>query len=73
MATITLDYDARSVLAQKALDFILSMGIFKTSNNEKVKTESLSQKREKVDKIFDKYLIDLSGFRFNRDEANNYD
>ena len=28
MATITLTYDARSSVAQKALDFILSLGIF---------------------------------------------
>jgi len=26
--------------------------------------------REKIDKIFDNYLIDLSDFKFNRDEAN---
>lgn len=30
MATITLTYDARSSLAQKALDFLLSLGLFKT-------------------------------------------
>ncbi|MDR1780026.1 MAG: hypothetical protein LBR50_04755 [Tannerella sp.] len=29
MATITLNYDAQNVSAQKALDFILSLGIFK--------------------------------------------
>ena len=73
MATITLDYDVRDMQAQKAVDFILSMGIFKIPNNSAVKEESLLEKRKRVDKIFDKYLIDLSEFKFNRDEANNYD
>ena len=75
MATILLDYDTRDMQAQKALDFILSLGIFKTQENStvKVKTDSLSEKRKKIDKIFDNYLVDLSGFKFNRDEANNYE
>ena len=39
MATITLDYDARNVQAQKALDFILSLGLFQ----KKEKTQRLSR------------------------------
>ena len=39
MATITLNYDSRSVQAQKALDFILSLGLFK----EKEKKLQLSR------------------------------
>lgn len=31
------------------------------------------KKREELNKILDKYLVDLSGFKFNRDEANEYD
>ena len=75
MATIILDYDTRNIQAQKALDFILSLGIFKTreSSTVKVKEEPLSEKRKKIDKIFGNYLIDLSEFKFNRDEANNYE
>jgi len=73
MATILLDYDARNIQAQKALDFILSLGIFKTLKDNTVKVEPLSKKREKIDRIFDNYLIDLSDFKFNRDEANNYE
>ena len=73
MATIILDYDARNAQAQKALGFILSLGIFKTQKGNLAKVETLSKKREKVDKIFDNYLIDLSDFNFNRDEANNYE
>jgi len=39
MATITLDYDARNLQAQKALDFILSLDLFQ----EKEKTMQLSR------------------------------
>jgi hypothetical protein len=30
MATITLDYDENNRIAKKAIDFILSLGVFKT-------------------------------------------
>jgi hypothetical protein len=47
---------------------------FPVSAEEAPKEEkSLKEKREEIDKIFDQYLIDLSGFHFNRDEANDYD
>ena len=47
MATITLNYDARNALAQKALDFILSMGLF--------------QKKEKTTKLsrFEQSMLDI--------------
>jgi len=31
------------------------------------------KKRKKIDKIFDNYLIDLSEYKFDRDEAKDYD
>ncbi|MDR0793917.1 MAG: hypothetical protein LBE82_11460 [Chitinophagaceae bacterium] len=34
MATITLTYDARSKQAQKALDFLFSMGLFKKEDRK---------------------------------------
>ena len=73
MATLILDYDARNVQAQKAVEFILSLNIFRIQKSSAAKAETLSEKRKKVDKIFDNYLIDLSEFKFDRDEANNYD
>jgi len=73
MATVTLNYDARNVQARKMLDFILSTGAFKTIEDDKTKAESLLKKRKKIDKIFDNYLIDLSEYKFDRDEANDYD
>ena len=35
MATVTLDYNSRNVMAQKTLDYILSLGIFKEKTMEK--------------------------------------
>jgi hypothetical protein len=32
-----------------------------------------NKKREKLNKILDEYPLHLSGFTFNRDEANDYD
>lgn len=40
MATITLNYDANSDVAQKALDFLLSLGVF-----QKKTTMSAAEKR----------------------------
>jgi len=47
MATITLEYDARNLQAQKALDFILSLGLF--------------QKKEKISQLsrFDQSMLDI--------------
>ena len=41
MATITLTYDARNSVAQKALDFILSLGIF----HQKTSVVSTAEKK----------------------------
>jgi len=46
MATIVLDYDAHNVQAQKALDFILSIGIFK----EKKKKTGIEKAFEDIEK-----------------------
>ena len=35
MATITLDYNSRNMMAQKTLDYILSLGIFKEKTKGK--------------------------------------
>ena len=34
MATITFEYDGRSEVAKKAIDFLVSSGIFKTKHEE---------------------------------------
>ena len=39
MATITLNYDVHNAQAQKALDFILSLGIFTEKKKEAKKSE----------------------------------
>ena len=71
MASITLEYDFRDLKAQKTLEYILSLGLFKPAVVEKEKT--LSEKREKLDSELKNYLVDLSGFKFNREEANIYE
>ncbi|MCL2040437.1 MAG: hypothetical protein FWG84_00165 [Bacteroidales bacterium] len=71
MASITLEYDFRNTQAQRTLEYILSLGLFKSTpvNRE----ETLSEKREKLDNELKNHLIDLSGFKFNREEANIYE
>ena len=50
MATITLEYNSRSVQAQKTLDFILSMGFFKpVTSKSSVKKSRLQKSLEDVD------------------------
>jgi len=46
MATIVLDYDVRNAQAQKVLDFILSLGIFK----EKKKKTGIEKSFEDIEK-----------------------
>jgi len=46
MATIVLDYDVHNVQAQKALDFILSLGLF----SEKKKKTGIEKAFEDIEK-----------------------
>jgi hypothetical protein len=51
MATITLEYNSRDIQAKKTLDYILSMGFFKTSANKSVvKKNGIEQALEDVRK-----------------------
>ena len=55
MATLTLEYNARNIQARKTLEYILSMGFFKTVNREQtVKKNRLEQSLDDVDngKVF---------------------
>jgi len=48
--------------------------VFPVTVSNKVRQQNIIQNRRKeIDELFDKYPINLSGFKFNRDEANNYD
>ena len=44
-----------------------------TSEEDTGKNVSRAEKRKKRNELLDKYLIDLSDFRFNREEANDYE
>ena len=70
-ATITLEYDYSDVQAQKTLEYVLSIGLFKTILNGK--EETFAEKRKKLDNELKNYSVDLSGFKFNREEANIYE
>ena len=51
MATITLEYNTRNFQAQKTLEYILSMGFFKSASaRPAVKKSRLQQSLEDVDK-----------------------
>ena len=71
MANITLEYDFGNVKAQKTLEYILSLGIFKPAVVAREK--ALSENRKELDSELKNYLVDLSGFKFNREEANSYE
>ncbi|MDR0334138.1 MAG: hypothetical protein LBI15_11855 [Dysgonamonadaceae bacterium] len=50
MATITLEYNARNIQAQKTLEYILSMGFFKSvATHQPEKKSRLEQSLEDVD------------------------
>ena len=71
MATITLEYDYSDIKAQKTLEHILSLGFFKSAMTGK--EETTAEKRKKLDRELKKYSVDLSNFKFNREEANIYE
>ena len=70
MERITLEYSYNDIQAQKTLEYILSLGFFKPTNNKR--EASLSEKRKNLDNELKNYMIDLSGFKFDREEANIY-
>ena len=71
MTSITLEYDYCDIRAQKTLEYILSLGFFKPAMV--AKEEAISEKRKRLDNELKNYLVDLSGFKFNREEANIYE
>ncbi len=46
MATITLKYNANNIKAQKALEFMLSLGVFETSGTIPALDKSLKEAKE---------------------------
>jgi len=61
MATITLDYNKRNVQARNALEYILSMGVFRT--------QTAGKPRKNVT-FTDFRLTSPDKYKFNREEAN---
>ena len=51
MATITLEYNIRNIQAKKTLEYVLSMGFFKTvSNKQNVAKSRLERSLKDVEK-----------------------
>ena len=87
MSTIELEVQkaelAREILNETNEDIVQGwmQYFFKTRDKAVKQSEqtvavrelSAQEKREKLDKALDQHLIDLSGFTFNRDEANDYE
>ena len=71
MATVTLEYDYSDIKAQKTLEHIISLGLFKPAANDK--KNSISEKRKRLDSELKNYTVDLSNFKFSREEANTYE
>lgn len=66
MARITLIYDAKNSLAKKTLDYILSLGIFKTADSKSAIDISLEEVKKgkvntykSVDELFEKIKTDV--------------
>ena len=50
MATVTLEYNPQSIEAQKTLEYILSMGFFKTATSHQATRKSrIEQSLEDID------------------------
>jgi hypothetical protein len=47
-------------------------GQFALTVEERGDIAPISEKQAKLRAIFDKHRVDLTNFKFNRDEANNY-
>ena len=71
MATITLEYNYSDIQAQKTLEYILSLGFFQPAKIGK--EETISEKRKQLDNELKNYMVNLSGFKFDREEANIYE
>jgi len=51
MATITLNYNSRNSIATKTIEYILSLGVFKTDNPQTTRTFDNSMKELQSGKV----------------------
>ena len=52
---------------------VIAFPLVDANDNLPPQNAVLQNRRAKREKLLDKYPADLSGFKFNRDEANDYD
>jgi len=43
------------------------------ADEQSQQNSAVQERRKKREELLNRYVIDLSNFKFNRDEANNYD
>ncbi|MDR0845117.1 MAG: hypothetical protein LBN71_07835 [Tannerella sp.] len=67
----------RDVLNETDEDVLRELILFFRRTKDKFvkvsESERNKEKRKKLNEALDKCLVDLSGFTFNRDEANDYE
>jgi len=72
MATIILDYNTRNAQAQKALDYILSLGFFKVQAAEKLQKKTIASSKEQNDEFLysvSEQVLAKDWLNQNEDEA----
>jgi hypothetical protein len=52
---------------------VIAFPLVDTNDGLPLQNSVVQNRRKKREKLLEKYLTDLSGFKFNRDEANDYD
>ena len=68
---IDLPWMSRSLQVEVAVSPVYDAE--RRTQQDQLAIQERRKRREELDKILDKYPLDLSGFKFNRDEANDYD
>ena len=79
--TVALTYDKANPVAKKTLDFFLSLGIFQIQKATKSRIETgleeyrqgkytVINKAKEARKFFNSIHVDMTGFKFDREEAN---
>ena len=52
---------------------IIAFELMETNNGSNISDNDKTQRLKRIEDITKDSLVDLSNFKFNRDEANNYD
>jgi len=73
MLTPIFDLPWASRGAQVEVIVLPVYGADRQAQQDQLAVQERRRRREELNRVLDKYPLDLSGFKFNRDEANDYD